>query len=220
MTKAKSTCSICEMQVANLSRHTKTHLKKDINKCDFCDYQSNSSYNLSSHIRGVHLHLLTKNKACGLCPTKFLTKALLGIHMQSKHKIDAGCKTFNCTFCSYSTPRKGDFNRHLNTHDEKRMSFLCDICHGSYKSARLLQTHVSRIHNRRIHNTIEENKCELCKKSFSRPSRLKNHVFVVHMGNLHKCDICHQEFTDKVNLKKHKENTHSSDTSLLSNFAR
>ena len=52
-------------------------------------------------------------------------------------------------------------------------------------------------------------KCKVCKKSFSRPSKLTLHIQAVHEGKKpYNCVICDKSFSSKSYLKKHKKAVH------------
>ena len=201
-------CSICHKKFSSnrlLQTHDRRmHNDRENRRCNLCGKDFARPCDLQNHIDVIHLGIDYK---CEICQKAFKRKHLLKAHKDDHHSTEV----HQCDQCPYTNGSKRQLVWHKrNMHDKKRRwTYICTICDSSFEKRQALSRHIRYQHMNSEQKA--ENKCKLCKKSFSRPSRLKNHVFVVHMGNLHKCDICHQEFTDKVNLKKHKENTHSSD---------
>ena len=58
-------------------------------------------------------------------------------------------------------------------------------------------------------------KCDICNKSFTQKSNLRQHVASVHEGKTFKCDFCSSNFTEKGGLKRHIKSVHEEKTAPL-----
>ena len=90
-------------------------------------------------------------------------------------------------------------------HDKKK-SFKCESCKGSYFHSSDLKRHVTLIHEGK-----KPFKCEVCEKDFKEMRSLKTHIVSIHDGiKLHKCEICNKkcDLSIKFYGKMDLENSH------------
>ena len=77
--------------------------------CSFCNYKTNSKFNLDCHVR---THTGERPYACQFCPYKSASKSNLNNHTKN-HK---GIKNFTCPNCSFSTDDRASVSRHVRLH--------------------------------------------------------------------------------------------------------
>ena len=86
----------------------------------------------------------------------------------------------------------------------------CQICKTNYKTEGELNRHQRKNHHEyyRLRQTskaakLEEFKCKICEKQFTRKQALQQHMFS-HTGEYpYKCDVCDQGFSDAWMVKRH-----------------
>ena len=88
--------------------------------------------------------------------------------------LNQRCAEKNC-FCPdcdkvFDSPIK--VTRHAVVH-KKEAKYHCDKCQKSFKSSRILQTHLSKVHN---FHQIKRFQCFKCPKSFDFENHLKHHL--------------------------------------------
>ena len=74
-----------------------------------------------------------------------------------------------CTYCTYSTSRKGDINKHERIHTGQR-PFACADCGYSFTQSSHLKMHMLRKHSKEA-RPFKCSSCTACFKSFSHLSR-------------------------------------------------
>ena len=60
--------------------------------------------------------------------------------------VHEGIKSFQCNVCAYKTGHKSHLNRHVEGVHEKIKPFKCDFCDYSTKEKRYLKSHIKRVH--------------------------------------------------------------------------
>ncbi|XP_035713709.1 zinc finger protein 83-like [Folsomia candida] len=83
-------------------------------------------------------------------------------------------KKWKCHHCSWTFKGKGDFDRHLMTHDPNA-KVKCKICGKILKNPATLSAHMSHMHTRRIRPA-----CNICKGTFSNLAHLRRHIDNMH----------------------------------------
>ena len=85
--------------------------------------------------------------------------------------------------------------------------FKCDKCPLVFRQYHDLQSHIGRIHERRLD-------CDVCNKSFLYFSELDEHRGAIHSSKRFKCDQCPQSFDLQNELKRHLK-SHSGQTLFI-----
>ena len=85
------------------------------------------------------------------------------------------------------------------------MTFKCDVCQKSLKSAQALKSHKGN----------HKFKCRHCKMWFRKESQLIRHVRDYHQSpNSFQCDICHKKFNRQYCVEMHKRRVHEANRQL------
>ncbi|XP_021712107.1 zinc finger protein 91 [Aedes aegypti] len=98
-----------------------------------------------------------------------------------------------CTVCGRTFNRKVALHAHMESVHEGR-TFACPICGKVMGWRKTLQRHM-KSHQ----ENFQKHKCELCDKSFSRPSHLRLHM-MKHTGQKVRCALCQNGYRDNYKL--------------------
>ena len=136
---------------------------------------------------------------CQRCPEVFSQELLLKQH-EEQHIYDEE-NPFKCKNCGKAFPLPTELKRHELKHlsDEK-------LFEPRKRKKRFTYVHKYKVDNDNgtYHNLQEENRCSICKKTFTRIYYLR-----VHEENhkrkkvIHKCDICYKTFKTFPGLNNH-----------------
>jgi len=131
----------------------------------------------------------------------------------SKIRSDKGIqrigRNYKCNECDFVGIIQKELKEHMRTHTENRpravrrdkLNVNCDECGFVATRPQYLKSHIDTKHKGITYP------CDLCNKSYSRPSELKRHQNV-HSGILFSCNECSYSSHDKGNLKKHTDSEH------------
>lgn len=193
-------CFICKTEYAalkKLRRHISiVHITKN-NKCNMCrkSFRKTSNFNfhlLSQHTNGARYR-------CEKCPRKFFTKSHL-----IKHNLKLKCENCNISFCNDLSCKK-DIKCHTENENGVEKHYRCFTCNTEFALLKELTEH--------LHTHISENnKCNICRKTFSKYCYLNLHLLSKHTnGALYQCKHCLQKFVCGSKLYKHIRNIQQCD---------
>jgi len=121
------------------------------------------------------------------------------ISFNQTNKLPKNC--FKCQLCSYSSPLKSKFERHMQKHTGKK-PFKCQLCTYSASQKSDIKRHMPK------HTGEKPFKCNICSYSTSRKSSLITHM-PKHTGNYpFKCSLCSYSTIKNVVLKRHYISKH------------
>lgn len=139
-------------------------------KCDYCDGMFSNKYNLSKHVRAIHMG--ERPYKCSDCDHAFAQKDNLISH-QATHLSE---RSFSCNQCEKNYITKQDLKMHILSHTgEKR--FKCDQCDASYLSQSAWRRH-NRIHTGELVSYL----CDECGKSMKSKTGLARHKMIHSFG--------------------------------------
>ncbi|XP_050359874.1 gastrula zinc finger protein XlCGF26.1-like [Nymphalis io] len=196
-------CFYCRMLFDDLSKlrehqrkHTKTELKRVLRsygaenfvvyvdvtdlKCTICNEAVPNLNNLKNHLIKEH------KKEMQEFPDRVVP-----------FKLTQGI--FECQVCKCNFGTFGSIERHMNVHFR---NYVCKECGTGYVTKCRLKVH-SKQH---VGGSFP---CEMCKKVYTTPVNLKNHIDVVHkMIKRFKCAKCDERFTEYFKRQKHMVELH------------
>ena len=166
------------------AKTTAPNLKKKINECSKCDFQSESRTLLLRHVVAVH----AGSFECHICKYKTVSKPDLDKHFSVVHNK---FKKFKCSICSFASKEKIRLSEHiLKVHedrgDEIKRKFECFICDYKAVEKGNLQRHIDRVHEgKKRYDYL----CTKCNESFNEKNQLTNHALHVHGEKTNNCKI-------------------------------
>ncbi|KAH8351154.1 hypothetical protein KR084_008092 [Drosophila pseudotakahashii] len=158
----------------------------------FCDQCGNNITGKSSFDRHLRKHSGIRPFQCELCPARFLSSGELKGH-QVMH---TGDRKFQCRYCERTYVNYSGRLRHERTHTNDR-PFVCAQCGKSFTNSYILKNHMLIHTGERLFRLVNDllykckivqtnlNRCELCHRSFARPTHLKTH----YRSNTHKHNV-------------------------------
>ncbi|XP_042346434.1 zinc finger protein 1035 [Plectropomus leopardus] len=144
---------------------------------------------------------------CPVCSMQFSSKSGLLEHQNKEHRHE---KPFKCGLCGKVFARRRYLREHERRHRQKTTAqsaentFKCTQCHTELNTAQELSLHM------RLHAEKEagEFRCDMCYKSFSQWSHLKQHQ-ESHVGQIvYECTECDKAFAFPHLLEEHQQ-THA-----------
>ncbi|XP_034409025.1 zinc finger protein 1035 isoform X2 [Cyclopterus lumpus] len=144
---------------------------------------------------------------CQVCSIKFSSKSGLLEHQNLLHRNE---KLFKCELCEKTFARRRYLREHQRRHSQKATAqsveneFTCTQCHTKLNTAQDLSLHM-RLH---AEKEVGAFRCDMCYKSFSQWSHLKQHQ-ESHVGQIvYECTECDKAFAFPHLLEEHQQ-THA-----------
>ncbi|XP_069549415.1 zinc finger protein 1035 [Brachyistius frenatus] len=148
---------------------------------------------------------------CSVCSMQFSSKSVLLEHQIARHLDE---KPFKCELCGKTFARRQYLKEHERRHRVKvttqnapqssERAFRCIQCQARFPSSYDLSLHM-RVH---AEEAVGEYRCDMCYKSFSRWSLLKQHQ-ESHVGEVvYECTECDKAFAFPNLLEEHQQ-THA-----------
>ncbi|KAK3877816.1 hypothetical protein Pcinc_017506 [Petrolisthes cinctipes] len=173
-------CGICEESFTDVDvlcdHYTNSHTGEQEVYCDVCSVGCSNDQQLEQHIQ---LHQFEEEQSiihtkateefpyvCRFCGKSFRKHQECMRH-QRGHTQE---KSYKCDECGAAFPLKSALDKHMLVHTGER-PFKCDICLKSFRQSAALVRH--KLWTHRLKN---QNKCELCGKTFFTPALLTYHL--------------------------------------------
>ena len=127
-------------------------------------------------------------------------------------KAHSDVRPFECDFCRKAYKDRGALNKHLLTHQDKKVE--CEICHRPFTNSaqvkRHMQFHFSwpgdsykRKSNVGPDGEKLKYKCQYCDKTFNHYSNMNAHVHKQHKEKKIECKECSKMFAYQYELREH-----------------
>ena len=143
-------------------------------------------------------------------------------------------KKYKCHTCHKAFSHETQLRKHLLTHDQERRE--CPKCPGKSFASSTFINHIREVHNvgkhiaclepscevrfrkrgdmMKHHETVHQNKKELCIECGEYFKNLKYHRETVHEGIRYKCESCDKEYRTEKMLRQHVETVHEKRRSI------
>ena len=130
----KFACQFCNHEFAQIRKHIKS-VHKNIQKlmCNDCNYATNFSAELETHIATLHDKMRSRNHICGECGKGFFKKQVMQLHMKTIH----GQIKFECQECGKSFSQKGNLSRHVEIVHRGIRDNFCELCDFTASTKRI-----------------------------------------------------------------------------------
>ncbi|CAH2108950.1 unnamed protein product [Euphydryas editha] len=196
-------CFYCRMMfddVIIMREHQQKHTKIELKRVLW-------SYGAENFV----VYVDTTDLKCTICDKNVQNLNELKLHLVKDHKkkmqdypdrvvpFKLSSSIFECQVCKSNFETFGSIERHMNVHFR---NYVCKECGTGYVTKCRLKVH-SKQH---IGGSFQ---CETCKKVYTTPTKLKNHIDVVHkMIKRFKCAKCDERFTEYFRRQKHMVEVH------------
>ncbi|KAL1502765.1 hypothetical protein ABEB36_007863 [Hypothenemus hampei] len=204
----------------------KRRLKREPQKCDFCDETFRKRQDWNMHMRLEHT--FEKPFACDQCDARYMNRYSLQIHSR-KHNNE---KPFICATCGKCFVSSADLSHHSKIHNSER-AYPCPMCERSFKTHSNLRTHRLQMHldpsewkfhcnmcekkfpirgnlmkHLKRHAGIKEFDCHICQKKFINKAELTLHLNTHTNQRLFKCSVCEKDYKNREGLRRHMKVVH------------
>nr|XP_019948239.1 PREDICTED: uncharacterized protein LOC109633089 [Paralichthys olivaceus] len=188
-----------------LEEHEQTHLTPSTEfECTECGQRCLGSHAFLQHHCSQHQHGMMESKCSNLSaeinPPTYQPAA-------EEEEVDVtGEDLFNCPHCSMQFPSKSGLLEHQNKIHLKEKPFKCDICGKTFTVRRYLREHLRR-HHLKSAAAQKQFECSQCQSEFSTAQDLSLHMrlhAVKEVGEF-RCDMCYKSFSRWSLLKQHQE---------------
>ena len=142
------TCNVClidfKTQIGLKTHYGMSH-KNGEPTCDLCFKTFGTNGELEEHIQR---HTKDFKFCCDKCEKGFVSKRTLKDHHNACYKLACIIKMHNCSYCSFSTRRKGVLKDHEYEHGSKEPPYNCELTNCEYTTfyRRQLKDHERRRH--------------------------------------------------------------------------
>ena len=148
---------------------------------------------------------------CQFCNQDFKNKYSAQRHVERHHKGESRkedpvqppntCKDIQCHLCFKKLSSKSYLLKHIEKCKGVKNRHQCEFCEKIFNHEK------SRFHHYKIcaaKKDLEDNKCHLCFKKFSRGRYLKTHIEICKgVINRHQCEYCKTDFTHENSRFRH-----------------
>ncbi|XP_068202334.1 zinc finger protein Xfin-like [Palaemon carinicauda] len=173
-------CGICEESFTDVDilcdHYTNCHTGEQEVYCDICSVGCATDQQLDQH---KQLHIIEEEQSiiqttptdeypfvCNVCGKSFRKQQELIRH----RRVHSQDRNYKCELCGAGFPLKSALDKHVLVHTGER-PFKCDVCLKSFRQSAALVRH--KLWTHRLKN---QNKCELCGKTFFTPALLTYHL--------------------------------------------
>ncbi|XP_055334188.1 zinc finger protein 22-like [Paramacrobiotus metropolitanus] len=171
-------CRLCTTFVVNMEQHVQMKHKEQYRRyeagltvsCDQCEKRFRTRAHAVNHKHIAHTSL--QALSCLICAKQFASSSLLQLHIKKEHG-----KVLTCVVCQKTYSKYCLLYTHAKTHKEVH---ICKTCGSVFRCKQSLDQHEYG------HRADYSFKCDLCGKTFKRPTNLMQHKMVVHTDKVRK----------------------------------
>lgn len=256
-------CDMCDNvrnSISSLERHMRKHTMESLYGCCVCNFQFSDLESFNTHLQEhiiinnrvkkvscchclidfedtfsyeAHHKVKTATYRCGYCATTFNNKAHLVVHTNIVHETKVPI-SFVTYFGVFLNTKKDILHCDKTTHDNKEVSYRCNICDSLLKDMGALNNHMMKHTNEYLfkccvcdfeerdeisfsqhlsshdHNEVQNKNCQYCLKSFQN----FNSHYKVKRSKI-SCKKCTMTFRYKGHLLTHYNIWHRTKAPLL-----
>ncbi|XP_026769497.3 zinc finger protein 1035 [Pangasianodon hypophthalmus] len=189
--------------LTNNEEEEEVDVGEDFYNCSTCNKRFPSNISLQEHQK---LHEFDRPFKCLVCGKGFAKKKYLTQHQQIHNE-----RPYQCDLCSNSFKTEQSLLSHRKTHDAHR-KYHCSVCDKSYRTPYDLSRHEQKHPELQTFSEVSgDHRCDMCYKSFSLLSQLRQHQ-ETHVGQVvYECTECDKAFAFPHLLEEHQQ-THGTST--------
>ncbi len=162
-------------------------------QCKYCGKIFKKQNDCEEH---ENVHTGAKPFMCEQCGLAFARKSALKQHIQKMHTDISSLPAKPCPICGKVFLYVKQFNRHVRTHDTKKVQ--CQYCAKLLSNTSTLTDHIAQ-----IHMTEKKFNCDVCGKGFIKKYSLDCHL-MMHSGDRpFQCSLCPKGFVTNWQLQHH-----------------
>ncbi|XP_052803944.1 zinc finger Y-chromosomal protein-like isoform X8 [Mya arenaria] len=121
------------------------------------------------------------------------------VNMRHHIYVHEGVKPYKCDHCDKTFSDRSNLNAHKVSHQADR-PYMCDVCGDSFRTSKTL-----KLHRNRHFPGMFTHVCELCGRSCTDATSLRNHIFQIHNSERNfSCEYCESKFKTKPQLLRHQ----------------
>lgn len=186
-----------EVFTNNNEEEEEVDVGEDFYNCPTCSKRFPSNISLQEHQK---LHEIDRPFKCLVCGKGFAKKRYLTQHQQIHDE-----RPYQCELCSNSFKTQQSFLSHRKTHDAHH-KYHCSVCDKSYRTPYDLSRHEQKHPELQTFSVVSgDHRCDMCYKSFSLLSQLRQHQ-ETHVGQVvYECTECDKAFAFLHLLEEHQQ---------------
>ncbi|XP_046703089.1 zinc finger protein 1035 [Silurus meridionalis] len=192
----------------NAEEEEEVDVGEDFYNCTTCNKRFPSNLSLQEHQK---LHAIGRPFKCSICGKSFAQKRYLAQHQRVHND-----HVYQCDLCSSSFKTEQLLLSHRKSH-MALPKYHCSVCSQSFKTPYDLSKHEQKHPELQTFSEVSgDHRCDMCYKSFSLLSQLRQHQ-ETHVGQVvYECTECDKAFAFPHLLEEHQQTHGTSSDSYQS----
>ncbi|GLH09696.1 Protein suppressor of hairy wing [Gryllus bimaculatus] len=214
-------CDLCDKAYASsntlrIHKQKKHGNKKNMIKEISTEQHSATQENLVKQQK-MRSHLIRKAFKCSKCPALLTTYGNLKRHLIRFHlkgKKEESVNIYKCEHCEASFHINSSLNRHINQFHSRKVKdmsafkFVSPTSNEKDVSEVTITSSIAGNPGNHILDSEKPFQCNLCDKSFSLSSRLKDHLHCHTLEKPYQCHLCDKAYCSSDALRAHRNHKH------------